>query len=209
MPQTPALSLQLYSARKFPPVEAQCATLADCGYAFVETFGPLHDDPAATRRLFEGHRLTAKSAHFSLDMPENHAERTAKIARELGVEIIVAPYLPPEARPTTAEQWKALGSRLARISEDFTAKGFRFAWHNHDFEFRRLPDGSTPIEHVLGDGLLWEADIAWIVRGDADPVHWIDRYRGRIPIVHVKDIAPAGAKRDEDGWADVGDGILP
>jgi sugar phosphate isomerase/epimerase len=209
MPHSPALSLQLYSARKFPPLDAQCATLMDCGCAFVETFGPLHDDPTATRHLFDRHRLTAKSAHFSLDMTENDAERTAEIASELSVEIIVVPYLPPEARPITIEQWKALGSRLAKISEGFTAKGFRFAWHNHDFEFRPLPDGSTPIEHVLGDGLLWEADIAWIVRGDADPVHWIDRYRGRIPLVHVKDIAPTGEKLDEDGWADVGAGILP
>ena len=38
---------------------------------------------------------------------------------------------------------------------------------------------------------------------------WIERYRGRIPLVHVKDLAPAGAKTDEDGWADVGAGVLP
>ena len=209
MLRTPALSLQLYSARKFPPLEAQCAALAELGYAFVETFGQLHDDPAATRRLFDRYGLAARSAHFSLEMTEDHAERTADIARELGVGIIVAPYLPPEARPTTAGDWKALGARLARISEGFAAKGFRFAWHNHDFEFQPLPDGSLPIEHVLGDGLLWEADIAWIARSKADPALWIGRYRGRIPLVHVKDIAPEGENLDEDGWADVGGGILP
>ena len=38
---------------------------------------------------------------------------------------------------------------------------------------------------------------------------WIERYRGRIPLVHVKDIAPAGEKVDEDGWADVGAGVMP
>ena len=27
--------------------------------------------------------------------------------------------------------------------------------------------------------------------------------------MHVKDIAPAGDKTDEDGWADVGTGTLP
>ena len=48
-----------------------------------------------------------------------------------------------------------------------------------------------------------------MVRGGADPSHWVGRYSGRIPLVHVKDIAPAGEKADEDGWADVGDGILP
>ena len=90
-------SFQLYSARKFPPLEAQCAALAETGYACVETFGPLHDDAAATRRLLESYGLAARSAHFSLDMTENHAERTVDIARELGVEIIVAPHLTPAA----------------------------------------------------------------------------------------------------------------
>jgi sugar phosphate isomerase/epimerase len=209
MVRTPASSFQLYSARKFPPLEAQCAALAETGYACVETFGPLHDDPAATRRLLDRYGLAARSAHFSLDMAENHAERTADIARELGVEIIVAPYLGPEQRPASAADWKALGARLARIGERFANEGFRFAWHNHDFEFQPSADGSLPIEHLLGDGLLWEADIAWIARGGADPALWIERYRGRIPLVHVKDIAPVGEHADEEGWADVGAGILP
>jgi sugar phosphate isomerase/epimerase len=206
---TPALSFQLYSARNFPPLEAQCAALAELGYACVETFGPLHDDPAATRRLLDRYGLAARSAHFSLDATENHAEHMADIARELGVDIIVAPYLGPEERPTDTAGWRALGVRLARIGERFAAEGFRFAWHNHDFEFQPLPDRSLPIEHLLGDGLLWEADIAWIARSGADPARWIERYRGRIPLVHVKDIAPAGERADEDGWADVGAGVLP
>ena len=47
------------------------------------------------------------------------------------------------------------------------------------------------------------------MRGKADPEAWLDRYRGRIPLVHVKDIAPTGQNIDEDGWADVGMGMLP
>ena len=39
------------------------------------------------------------------------------------------------------------------------------------------------------------------------PGGWLDRYRGRIPLVHVKDIAPTGQNIDEDGWADVGMGV--
>jgi sugar phosphate isomerase/epimerase len=56
--------------------------------------------------------------------------------------------------------------------------------------------------------MLWEADLAWIVRGGADPVAEVKRYAGRIEAVHVKDIAPAGHCTDEDGWADPGHGVL-
>jgi sugar phosphate isomerase/epimerase len=209
MPLTHPLSLQLYSARNFPPIETQLAIIRAAGFDNVETFGPWHDDPAATRALLDTHGLTAKSAHIDLETLEARPQRALDIARRLGVEIVVAPYLTPPQRPNAREGWQDLGARLARIDERFGAEGLRFAWHNHDFEFVALPDGSFPIEHVLGDALFWEADIAWVVRGKADPRLWIDRYRGRIPLVHVKDIAAAGTKAEEDGWADIGAGTLP
>ena len=209
MALTHPLSMQLYSARNFPPLEAQLAAIRANGYDNVETFGPWHNDPAATRKLLDAFGLTAKSGHFALEAIEADPARTAEIARTIGIEIVVAPYLSPPQRPTSRAGWEALGSRLARIGERFASERLRFAWHNHDFEFGALPDGSFPIEHVLGDALLWEADIAWIARGKSDPLRWIDRYRGRMPLVHVKDIAPKGEKPDEAGWADVGSGILP
>jgi sugar phosphate isomerase/epimerase len=51
-------------------------------------------------------------------------------------------------------------------------------------------------------------DIAWVIRGGADPIQWIDRYGERIAAAHVKDIAPTGEGTDEDGWADVGHGTV-
>jgi sugar phosphate isomerase/epimerase len=54
----------------------------------------------------------------------------------------------------------------------------------------------------------WEIDIAWIVRADADPLPWVEQYLDRISAVHMKDLAPAGECADEDGWADVGYGVI-
>jgi sugar phosphate isomerase/epimerase len=209
MALTHPLGIQIYSGRKFPPVEAQLATVARYGFSNVETFAPFYDDVEATKRLLDAHHLTAKSGHFSIAMLEAEIDRVVEIARQLGVEIVVAPYLTPAERPATVDGWKALGARLVRIGDRLSTGGLRFAWHNHDFEFRPLEDGSLPIEYVLGDHLLWEADLAWVMRGGGDPRSWIERYRGRIPLVHVKDIAPVGQKADEDGWADVGTGIVP
>ena len=58
-----------------------------------------------------------------------------------------------------------------------------------------------------GPDLEWEADIAWVVRGGADPFEWIKTFGKRITAVHVKDIGAQG-KTEEDGWADVGDGTM-
>ncbi|HEX5498605.1 MAG TPA: sugar phosphate isomerase/epimerase, partial [Thermomicrobiales bacterium] len=102
------------------------------------------------------------------------------------------------------------GKRLAKAGAAAKKAGFDFGWHNHNFEFEKLPDGSLPMTAILeaAPEIGWEIDVAWVVRGGADSLDWIDRYGSRITAVHVKDIAPAGENADEDGWADVGHGTL-
>ena len=209
MPLTHPLSMQLYSARMFPPVESQFATLANLNFGNIETFGPFYDDVSETKRLMDKHGLTCVSGHYSVEMIESAPEKVLSLARTLGNTIIVAPYLPPADRPTDTAGYKALGARLSKAARWFEAKGLRFAWHNHDFEFINLSDGSMPIEHILADGVLWENDVAWIMRAKADPRPWIERYAHRAPIIHIKDVAPAGQNAAEEGWADIGAGLVP
>jgi sugar phosphate isomerase/epimerase len=209
MPLRDPLSYQLYSSRNFPPLEAQLRTIADAGFTNVEPYGGFYGDVETARQLFARYGLTARSGHFGLDQVEKEPDRVIEIARALGMTTVVCPYLGPEERPADVAGWADIGARLAKAASDFRGKGLRLAWHNHDFEFAALPDGSLPIEHVLADGVLWEADIAWVIKGKADPRPFIERYRGRMPLVHVKDIARPGENGNEDGWADVGTGIVP
>ncbi|MCB8840430.1 sugar phosphate isomerase/epimerase [Aurantimonas sp. VKM B-3413] len=208
MALTAPLSFQLYSARNAPQDADVLGTIASAGFTNVETFGPNHDDPEGFRKRLNAAGLTAKSGHFPLQMIGAELDRVISICRVLGIEIVVAPYLAAEDRPDDKAEWQALGDRLGRLAADCADEGLRFAWHNHDFEFAALADGSLPIEHLLKDGVLWEADVAWMVRAGAEPAAWLERYAGRIVAVHVKDIAPEGENAGEDGWADVGAGVV-
>lgn len=205
-----ALSFQMYSARKFPPVAAQLELLKSLGYTNVEPYGDLYADARGFKAELDRVGLTAESGHFALTLLEQETAKALDILRALGTTIAIAPYLMPEDRPKDAAGWKALGKRLAAVAARLRGEGITFAWHNHDFEFVALPDGSLPIEHLLADDLVQlELDVAWVVRAGADPAKWLDHYAGRVIAVHVKDIAPAGQKADEDGWADVGTGVVP
>jgi sugar phosphate isomerase/epimerase len=208
MALTNPLSFQLYSARNFPPLKDQLKTIADAGFNTVETYGAFYVDVPAASQLFRDFGLKARSGHFAIDSLESDLDGNLGIAEALGIETIVVPFVAPAARPTDTAGWKAFGERLAKLGEAVRRAGHGFAWHNHDFEFVALPDGSFPIEHILTDSVQWEADIAWIVRAKADPKPWIARYGATMPLVHVKDIAPAGENVNEDGWADVGTGVV-
>ena len=205
------LSYQLYSSRFVEDWEAVLVHLAKTGYAEVEGFmGAIHN-AAEFRSSLDRHGLRMPSLHLGIEDLERDLSGAIETAKILGVGHVFAPYLDAAERPADAAGWQAFAGRLAAIQETMAASDLGFGWHNHDFEFEPLSDGSSPMAHILdaSPDIGWEADIAWIVRGGADPFDWIKRYAGRIVSVHIKDIAPLGECEDEDGWADVGQGTMP
>jgi sugar phosphate isomerase/epimerase len=206
-------SYQLYSSRNFPPASATFAMLATAGYGAVEGYGPYYADDATTAEtaaLLAAHGLTMPTGHFSLQMLEYDMPRVLSIAKTLGMKRLYCPYIMPEDRPKDGPGWRAFGARLEKAGAAVKAAGLGFGWHNHDFEFIATPDGALPQDEIFAGGpsLEWEIDVAWVVRGGADPLVWIEKYKDRITSVHVKDIAPAGQNTDQDGWCDVGSGIV-
>jgi sugar phosphate isomerase/epimerase len=206
-------SYQLYSSRNFPPMDATLAMLAQAGYSAVEGYGALYADDAAvaaTRAGLAATGLTMPTGHFGLGMLEGEVSKVLDIARALKMERIYCPHVMPDERPSDAAGWTAFGERLQRAGAPYRAAGLGFGWHNHDFEFKTLADGSLPQARIFegGPDLEWEIDVAWVIRGGADPMAWIETYKNRITAAHVKDIAPAGQNADQDGWCDVGDGTV-
>jgi sugar phosphate isomerase/epimerase len=215
------LSFQLFSARKYPLYDT-LKTVAELGYKYVEGYGGLdlaspdnglggvYADVAGLKQMLDKTGLGMPTAHIGLDLLEL-PERALELAGEIGIEVVICPWIAPAQRPKTAEGWGELGARMARIAEPFQKAGLTFGWHNHDFEFQPTDDGRLPIELMLAaaPGISAEVDVAWMVRGGIDPAPWLERNGDRIVAVHVKDLAPEGKNAAEDGWADVGKGILP
>lgn len=215
------LSFQLYSARNFP-LDTVLPMLAAIGYAQVEGFGGLasengpnglgglYADAPRLKAALDGAGLAMPSGHMGLDLLQR-PDLALPLARLLGIQTVVCPWLAPNQRPADAAGWRALGEKLAGLARPFQDAGLTFAYHNHDFEFEALPDGRYPMDVLLAaaPGIAAEVDIAWIVRGKADPFAWLERNGNRVVAVHLKDIAPEGQNAAEDGWADLGHGIVP
>ena len=206
-------SYQLYSSRNFPPLADTLRMIADLGYTQVEGYGALFADAAKVAELqanLAASGLTMPTGHFSLDMVRDNPGEVLKIAEAFDIDAIIVPAVAPERRKTDAAGWRALGKELAAAGEPFWDAGRKFGWHNHAFEFVITSTGEVPLDLIMaGDPrLVLELDVAWIIRGNQDPLIWIEKYKDRLIAAHVKDIAPFGEKIDEDGWADLGDGTL-
>lgn len=204
------ISFQLYSARNAASQTDVLTMLARLGYTQVEGYGGVYGDVAAYRAAVDDAGLTMPSGHFSVADLEADLGAAFEMANTLGIQHMVAPYLDASERPTDTDGYKGFAARLAALHDQITDAGFTFSWHNHDFEFEALPDGTLPMSIILEEApnLTWEADLAWIVRGGANPSDWLAKYGDRLIGIHVKDIAPEGENTDQDGWADVGHGTM-
>ena len=83
-----------------------------------------------------------------------------------------------------------------RSATSCSAPGLRFAYHNHDFEFKKLPSGEMGYDILLKECdpklVKMEMDLYWITKGGQDPLAYFAKWPGRFPLVHVKDMSGSG-----------------
>ncbi|WFE73358.1 sugar phosphate isomerase/epimerase [Roseinatronobacter sp. S2] len=206
----PTISYQLYCSRNFPPLAETLAMIAATGFTNVEGYGGLFDDIPALKAMLDAEGLHMSSSHMGLDLVEGDPDRAVSIATGLGMSRVYVPHLAPDQRPKDGAGWTAFGKRLAKAGAPLRDAGLVFGWHNHDFELDDLGSGDTPLDMIItaSDELSLELDLGWLRFAGHDPLAWIAKYGSRISAVHVKDIAPNGSCTDEDGWADMGHGVM-
>ncbi len=208
------ISFQLYSARNFS-LEDCFRALAENGVRYVEGFDPLYEDPQATKALMDKYDLTMPTGHMGVESLDTQIlgsrfDDLMRAADILGIETVIEPYINPEDRPTNLEGWQEFAEGLAERASKVTKTGRRFAWHNHDFEFKALPDNQLPIDVILNASseIHSEMDLAWVRVADRNPAEELEKRKDRVIAVHIKDIAPKGENTDQDGWTNVGQGVM-
>jgi sugar phosphate isomerase/epimerase len=155
------------------------------------------------RAALDAAGLKAISGHVPLEAFESSAEGVVAAARTVGTETVVVPWL---AAPATGAEADAAVERIKAAQRVATDAGLGFAYHNHDFEFRTLDDGTDLWTRIVGEGLPHEPDVGWLMVAGRDPVAVLGELEGRCPLVHAKDV-----RRKADGtWEDViaGDGDI-
>jgi sugar phosphate isomerase/epimerase len=209
---TDVLSIQLYTLRSLGDLDRVLDAVAEAGYRHVETVGSHLDDATTTRAKLDARGLDAPSSHVSLAALRERPDAVVDACRTLDCAELFMPAVPPDQRDMAAAGWRALGQELGELAERLQGQGIRLGYHNHHWELKPKESRKTALELIFeaagGSPLTWQADVAWLVRGGVEPKAWLERYRSRLTSAHVKDIAPTGQNEDQDGWADVGAGVL-
>lgn len=110
----------------------------------------------------------------------------------------------------TVSSYGRLAKKLNEAGGKLRAFGLRFAYHNHNAEFRRLDNGMTGYDFLVREtdpelvGFI--LDTYWVQAGGASPVEYIRRLQGRIEVIHFKDMAVDDQCRPQ--IAEIGGGNL-
>lgn len=208
----PALAKLVAGPRPDPSrLEDVLKTIAAIGYRNIEGMELIGGDPDAYAKLLRDNGLQAVASHGSLDKakwPTLLAEAKARGQRFIGSGGFGGPGL------DTLDHVLETARNLNELGEAAAAQGLTLYVHNHTGEF----DNRFPYDH--GDGNPVETSAWEIVAANTDPrfvqfevdVFWarlafqpqrfddllafLEKYRSRIALLHMKDLAPNGAVAD-------------
>jgi sugar phosphate isomerase/epimerase len=214
--------IQLYAVRD--PLEkdapATLKALHTIGFREVEAAGFGKYSAAEFHQLIVDAGLTCPSAHLpfaeATDLAPIFASANA-LGAHYAVSSVFISLFGPGGRPTKPldqlepmaplglDAFKKMATHMNEVGKAAKAAGLQYAYHNHNFEFEKMPDGSYGYDVLLHetdhDLVKFEIDCGWMVVAGASPQEYFKRHPGRFRMLHVKDFKPIAPTIDLIGPA--------
>ena len=205
------IALQLYSVRDEMDKDFAegLKKVREIGYEYVELAGLRDHSPEDVKKMLDDAGLKAISAHVginSLQKPE-----IIDGYKTIGCRYLAVPNLPGDARPG-AEYFDRSMNQIRTAGELCREKGITLLYHNHEFEFIKMPDGSLALDYMYAnipaDILQTELDLCWVKVAGYEPVEFLKKYADRAPIVHFKDfVGELTPTTDTLAYRPLGEGV--
>jgi sugar phosphate isomerase/epimerase len=215
------ISVQLYSVRDDMQKDlvGTLNAVGKMGYKLVEGAGYNQGkfygkSPKEFKMILSDAGLAMPSGHFGYGSA-NYDPKTKTIndaykmaindAAEIGHKYVIAPYMIDEDRK--GDNLKRYIEGLNVAGELCKKAGVKFGYHNHAFEFEK--EGNRLIyDMILQDTdpnlVILEMDLYWTEFGKANTIELLKKNKGRVHLVHVKDMA----KTEKHETVEVGDGSI-
>lgn len=192
------IGAQLYTVRDFCQTEGDLACslekIAKMGYTTVQVSGIGKIDPLRLRELCDENGLSIVLTHNDPNRIINDTDRLIEEHNILGCDYIGLGAMPPKYQNFFWVEHFARDFR--EPAKKIAAAGKLLMYHNHNFEFEKGPDGRRLIEILMDDmapeEMGFTLDTYWVQAGGADVCEWLERLKGRLPCVHLKDMAVKG-----------------
>ena len=205
------IAAQLYTLRDFTKTPGDIAAtlkkVRKIGYEAVQlsALGPI--DVRELKRILDGEGLTVCSTHVDYFRIRDEMQSIVDEHSVLECKFVAIGGLPNEYRKGI-EGYRRFAREASQVAGKLKKKGLVFGYHNHSFEVEKF-DGKTALEVLFEESdprvFTFEIDTYWIQHGGGDPAEWIRKMKGRVPLLHLKDMAISDGNQV---MAEVGEGNL-
>lgn len=186
--------------------------LKEMGYTYAQ-FSGMPFDADMIARVSAAAELPIVLTHVPMDRIINDTDALMEEHARFGCKNIGLGMMPIATIVDKDEVRKTIED-LNRAGERMEKNGFKFFYHHHQFEFYRH-DGETVFDYILKNApyINFTLDSYWLQYGGVDICDTVDRLKGRIACVHMKDymidVKTVDEKlRLEPRFAPVGDGTI-
>jgi sugar phosphate isomerase/epimerase len=130
--------------------------------------------------------MKLRSGHVHID---DKWQQTIEEAAASGQEYLICSSMPRSGQ--AVDNYKKTADIFNKAGEECKKVGIKFGYHNHAYEFESA-DGQVLYEVLLANTdkelVHMELDLGWVVAGGKDPIDYFERYEGRFPLWHLKDM---------------------
>lgn len=191
------IGAQLYTVREYTKTlddfVKTLEKIRDIGYRVVQVSGTCSYEPEWLKNRLDRLGLTCAITHYNVDRIANDTEQVVAEHKQFNCKYIGIGWMDMKDYPSFVSSFKPAGKRIAE-------QGCKLMYHNHDMEFARYGEGKTVYlgkmaEDFKPDELGFTLDTFWVQAGGGNPAQWIKKLAGRVPCVHLKDMAYANGER--------------
>jgi sugar phosphate isomerase/epimerase len=208
----PVLAAQLYTLRDFTQTASDFASsmrkVRQMGYTAVQVsgIGPLA--PAEVKAIVDDNGLTVCITHIGFERLTNDLPAVIAEHQLWRCKHVAVGSMPGSYRDDGEAGYRRFAQDAAAIGRRLREAGLTFSYHNHSFEFVRF-GARTGLDVIYDESdprdLQAEIDTYWVQHGGGDPAQWIRKLKGRMPVVHLKDMVVLNGQQT---MAEVGEGNL-
>lgn len=138
--------------------------------------------------------LECHVCHFGYAAWNGSFGQTVDYANGLGVRHAICG---PRPNMKTSADWKQMAADLNRWGAMAKKEGLTIAYHNHEIEFRRTPEGDFPWDLLMANTdpaiVRFQIDVGNLTFGGGDAVEYFRKYNNRYFSFHAKDFVKGKA----------------
>lgn len=203
------LGVQLWTvnAQMKEDIPGTLKKLKAVGFDVVETAGLYGGTAQTLKGQLAGAGLKTRACHMNMGALSTDIDKHIADTLTLGAGWLVAsspktpgpidstkPWVQAMSEAMTKEAYQQNAEIIAQIVPKIEAAGLKFAYHNHPMEFDDF-GGQSGLDIMLtgSDKARLELDLGWVAAAGHDPVAMIKKYKGRVDLLHIKDMVKDGA----------------